>query len=487
MKIARKLTLVLVAGIVILSVAFAFIRLARERMLFERDVTADAEALGRALAHGVEEAWLTDGEESARAVTRHATYEETGRDIRLIWRDAPRHHPDAPTVPSHRLEPLSRGETVTFSMDDGSATHFTYVPVQLPASEPVLAVEVGDPWIEERAYMGESVRNVTLMTVALVLLCAALVWGSSAVLIGQPLRRLTEQARKIGRGVLDEPLSLARADEVGEVAAAMDAMADDLRTSLAQRDAESEARLTAVEQLRHADRLKTVGTLASGIAHELGTPLNVIEAHAGLIGSDPTSSHEAKDHARIISLQCQRMAQTVRQVLHFARRGEGRSCASDVPTVASDTLRLVAPFLRKRGVEPVLDVEPGSAGLTVDLASGQLHQVLANLVMNGIQAMPDGGHLGIQIGLRRAIRPGGDHEADYVAVSVRDTGVGMDPGTAEHAFEPFFTTKDVGEGTGLGLSVAHGIVDDHAGWIDVQSEVGRGSRFTVFLPKHGGA
>jgi signal transduction histidine kinase len=119
------------------------------------------------------------------------------------------------------------------------------------------------------------------------------------------------------------------------------------------------------------------------------------------------------------------------------------------------------------------------------LDQSQMQQVFANVLMNGIQAMPDGGRLRIAVGVRRACPPAetGGAEGDYLCVTVEDEGRGIAREDLARVFEPFFTTKGIGEGTGLGLAVAHGIVAEHGGWIEVESELGKGSRFSIFLPR----
>jgi two-component system, NtrC family, sensor kinase len=139
------------------------------------------------------------------------------------------------------------------------------------------------------------------------------------------------------------------------------------------------------------------------------------------------------------------------------------------------------PMASKKQVEVAL--VPG-AEIEADVDVGQVQQALANLVVNGIQAMPNGGRLQVRISRNHVVPPAetGSPAADYAVLSVSDQGVGIQPDTLSRVFEPFFTTKGVGEGTGLGLSVAYGIARDHGGWIAVKSEVQRGSEFSLFFP-----
>jgi signal transduction histidine kinase len=316
----------------------------------------------------------------------------------------------------------------------------------------------------------------------LVALCAALSWLLGVRLIARPAKLVVEQARAIGRGELDQRLHLPARDELGELAAEMNQMCDRLQEARERVEVETQTRIAAVEQLRHADRLKTVGTLASGIAHELGTPINVVEGHAALLREDPTAGPAAKESAEVIGRQCKRMAAIIRQLLDFARRGGPRSMSSDPLEVARQTSSMVAPLARQQGI--AVDVD-GVADTKLAIAFGALQQVLANLYVNALHAMHEGGTLSVRVEPREAQAPGAAETRDYVALAVRDTGVGMTPETRDRIFEPFFTTKDVGEGTGLGLAVAYAIVEDHGGFIDVESTPGRGSAFTVYLPREG--
>ena len=384
-----------------------------------------------------------------------------------------------PAIAADSLRPLDEGSAVVVRSNDGDGPVYTYVPVSIPGHG-LGAIEIADPFVDERAYMRSSIVSTLVMTTALVGLCALATWVLGVTLIGRPVQRLVAQARAIGRGDLDQRLALPVTDELGELGREMDLMCDRLQEARSRLEVESQTRIRAVEQLRHADRLTTVGTLASGIAHELGTPINVIEGHSALIREDPDAGARAMESAQVISRQCKRMAGIIRQLLDFARRGGQHDTTTDAAAVARQTVHMVAPLARRRDVDASIHAPEGQT--SVAIAFDQLQQVLANLIMNGVHAMPDGGQLSVRITRRTARRPGDERDAEFVAIGVADTGVGIDPGIADRVFEPFFTTKDVGEGTGLGLSVAYGIVQDHGGWIELESTPRHGSTFTVYLP-----
>ncbi|WP_433930439.1 sensor histidine kinase [Sorangium cellulosum] len=153
-----------------------------------------------------------------------------------------------------------------------------------------------------------------------------------------------------------------------------------------------------------------------------------------------------------------------------------------VPVIRG-TFTMLKPLADKQGVTIV--EEGDTPDRLVHADADQLQQALTNVVVNAIQAMPSGGTIAVRVQAVRAIPPAdqGGAEGDYIALSVRDEGQGMMAGVLEHVFEPFFTTKPVGEGTGLGLSVAYGIIKEHGGWIDVDSRAGSGSQFTMYLPQ----
>ena len=185
---------------------------------------------------------------------------------------------------------------------------------------------------------------------------------------------------------------------------------------------------------------------------------------------------------RIVAEQAGRITTIIRQLLDFARRRGPEKSVRDLRSVAAGAVSLLAPLAQKRGV--AIALRQPDAPLDVELDGGQIHQVLANLIVNALDAMPDGGTITVTVSRARAEPPGELHQtpADYARVEVRDEGAGIPDDVLPHVFEPFFTTKDVGEGTGLGLSVAYGLVREHGGWIAAQNGPDRGSLLTIYLP-----
>jgi signal transduction histidine kinase len=242
---------------------------------------------------------------------------------------------------------------------------------------------------------------------------------------------------------------------------------------------ERERRLT-VDQLRQAERLGVVGTLAAGIAHELGTPLNVIVGHAELLESDRLTAEKVRAASTVILAQTAKMTVIIRGLLDFARRGTSERAPVDLAAIARDAAALLGPTAQKKDVE--IEVEAGDPGNVVVRANRtEIEQVVVNLMMNGIQAMPSGGTLRVRAH-HCLEKPGSTQPEPAACLEVEDEGIGISAERMSQIFDPFFTTKDVGEGTGLGLAVSYGIVSEHGGSIQVLSALGSGSRFCVYLP-----
>ncbi|HQP38827.1 MAG TPA: HAMP domain-containing sensor histidine kinase, partial [Polyangiaceae bacterium] len=236
------------------------------------------------------------------------------------------------------------------------------------------------------------------------------------------------------------------------------------------------------DALRHADRVATVGRLAAGMAHELGTPLNVVAARAKQIAAGSTTPEATRENARIIADQVERMSRIMRQLLDFARKRELQSVSTDLRSILKRAATFLSPLARKRGLDLRVVNPPEPIVARIDVA--QMDQVVTNLVMNAIHASPEGKRVSVELSQAVGQYPAAEAKTSVpcVRIDVTDEGSGIEQENLRQIFDPFFTTKPIGEGTGLGLSVAYGIVKDHGGWIDVDSEPGRGSRFTVWLP-----
>jgi signal transduction histidine kinase len=223
-----------------------------------------------------------------------------------------------------------------------------------------------------------------------------------------------------------------------------------------------------------AAKLAAVGEMAAGIAHELNNPLTTVSGFTELALEELPDGSEIKNDLELVLREAQRARSVVRRLLDFARQSESARVRSDVNEIISDVLTLVNHLLRTSGIQLVTDLCGDLPWISVD--RNQIKQVILNLIHNALHAMPTGGELLIKTERRSR------DQRSWLTVSLKDSGTGIAPENLERVFEPFFTTRSRDGGTGLGLSVTYGIVTDHGGLIEVESKVGKGSLFTVWLP-----
>ena len=476
MRLTRKFTLWIVLGILLVHAVNASFRIRREEQHFHDDVARDERLMGTALANAALRVWNHSGEEAALDVVTGAGTKSSHLVVRWHWLLG--QVPAA--LNTSQVDVLAKGFAIAITKAGASAIS-TFTPVRAPDGR-LGAIEIEDDLSDVLVYLKQSITQTVIVTLILVILCGVLAGGLGVVFVGRPMRLLVEQARRIGAGDLSQRLALSQRDEIGILAVEMNGMCEGLVTANDTADAQTRARITAIEQLRHADRLTTVGSLASGIAHELGTPLNVVKGYSQLIQEDASAGEPARQNAALIEVQSGRMAQIIRQLLDFARRSSEERKVHDLTDVLERTFRLLSPLARKRNVEPSLQL-PGTPALAL-VDPDEIGQVVTNLVMNAIDAMPEGGPLRVTMeSCEPQNRPQGRNAGTFVCIRVEDHGSGMEAAVRDRVFEPFFTTKKVGEGTGLGLSVAYGIVQEHGGWITVDSQPKVGTIFSVYLPQ----
>jgi len=223
-------------------------------------------------------------------------------------------------------------------------------------------------------------------------------------------------------------------------------------------------------QLRHADRLATIGQLSAGVAHELNEPIGGILGFAQLIQKDPGLSDQTKIDIEKIMRASLHAREVIKKLMIFARQMPAQKIRVNLNQIVKDGLFFLESRCAKEGIEVFRKLSPSLPDVKAD--PSQMTQVLVNTVVNAIQAMPNGGKLTI-----RTLA-----SDKFVLLIVEDTGVGMEKNVMSQIFQPFFTTKDVGMGTGLGLSVVYGIVTSHGGSIDVDSKVSEGTKIKIKLP-----
>ncbi|MBD3348151.1 MAG: GAF domain-containing protein [Candidatus Eisenbacteria bacterium] len=359
-----------------------------------------------------------------------------------------------------------------------------------------MAAELEKRQIEARAWLGVPLNaGRTFIGVLSVLGRAGCVFDDSDLQlfesIGAQVARATENARlyeglersrrtiEQWNRTLEERVE-ARTRELSQARAELQELNDRLEQRVDERTRELHEMQDKIVQ---SGRLAAVGELAAGVAHELNNPLGGILGYiqydiekvrtcAGT-GLSPEETRRLDEHLCQMERQAQRCRGIVRNLLRFSRESEDTFTAIDINAAISETIEFTEKQLAVRGIEVVVDLDPSVPRVLGD--AHQLQQVFANIILNARNAMPSGGRLLVRSGV-------GSERPDEVSIAFSDSGKGIREEYLGRVFEPFFTTSEVGQGTGLGLSVGYGIVRDHGGDIDVESEVGIGSTFTIRLP-----
>jgi signal transduction histidine kinase len=483
MKLLIKITSIILFGIIALLAIDGYISVRREVALFDRDMARDGLLLGRTMKDLVAATWEEGGMNQALELIQEVNKYEHEIEIRWVWLDAKQEDPFAPKVSGDELRRLSEEKEISNKLAEKGSAGYRITYVAVPAGGGRMgAIELSEPLTALRDYARRSVIRTSLLTAGMILLSSLLIWLLGIHYIGRPLELLVDKTRQVGSGDFTGDIALPGKEELSNLATALNEMCDQLKTARDTLRRETEGRIEALEQLRHAERLATVGRLASGVAHELGTPLNVVAGRAKIIATEDLDRDEIVSFSKTIADQTKRMTEIIRQLLDFARRRSSQRTPVDMVQLVNQALDLLAVTARKSKV--FLEFDRSKEIPPVQVDRSQMQQVLMNLMMNGIQAMPEGGKLEIELSVAKARNPSikKPENKKHLSLRVRDEGQGIPPEHMKLIFDPFFTTKEVGKGTGLGLSISYGIVEEHGGWIDIQSEVGKGTCFTVYLP-----
>lgn len=336
---------------------------------------------------------------------------------------------------------------------------------------------------------------IKVLTVLFILMLAGTwaIWRFSKKLT-QPIGNLSESAQKVKAGDLDQRVEVSRQDEIGVLAESFNQMCAALKRS---RD---EIERTQ-RHLFQTEKMASLGKLAAGVAHEINNPLGGILNCLHNLSQDEMTPEKQAEYMALMREGLKRIQNTVRNLLHFAQQHRPSLTTTDINNLVEKALSLMQYYLNRKEIHVERELDEGAPLLIVD--EHQIEQVLVNLILNAVQAMEEGGTLTIktrwvhgskskvqspkspvhgEIQIRPSLPYALSPDADSVEITVTDTGCGIPPEVFPYIFDPFFTTKGVGEGTGLGLSLSQAIIEQHQGSLTVESQVGKGSTFTVRLP-----
>jgi signal transduction histidine kinase len=476
----RLILIVILPALVVLGV-HGFVRVRQEEaQLYEEDqrnVALAARAIRIAVENALRDRQISDVK---RLLAEMAEQEDEIERIRLFDRTGT---PTLSSDPGHRNAPAPAAMLARVLRDGVPAAAYervdgrpvlTYL-VALRSRQGAIdgAMEIQHVARGIRARMRAAANDVWWRMAILLVTIASISGVALQRQVLRPLSELLAGIRRLGRGEAGPAIAIARRDELGEVAQALNEMAAQLEAARLRLVTESERTLDLEQQVRQAETLAVAGKLASAIAHEVGTPLNIISGRAEFLLKTAELEAGARKDVEAIVAQIDRISGIIRSLLDTVRPRDPEIR----PILLAEVLDRVLPLLRhparRRQVTLRTEMPPDVPALLAD--AGQLQQVLINLVLNAIDATPGGGSVEITAErLPHRDRPG-------VAISVHDTGPGIPADLLPRVFEPFFTTKPAGRGTGLGLAICRDIARAHGGTLKVDVGQGR-TTFTAWIP-----
>jgi two-component system, NtrC family, sensor kinase len=477
-----RLFLVLIVPLALVVGVYGFVRIRQEEAQLLAEEQRNPAVVAKAVQIAVENALRDRQISDVRRLLAEMVDSQTQiHHIRVFDRAlAPTLVSDAtePAVPRDALERVVASATAETALDEtGDPPLLLHlVPLRGRGGEARGAMEIafvtGGVAGKVRAATRDIAVRVGILTLVLALLTAVVLQRQ----VLRPLSRLTESIQALGEGRPGLPLPVERADELGAVAEAFNRMAERLAAARQHILGEGERTLELEQQLRQAETLAVAGKLTSGIAHEVGTPLNIISGRAEILLRALPAGHQARPDLEVIVNQIDRISGIIRSLLDSVRLQKPEIQAVALTPLLDRLLPLLDPAARRRGIAMRTRVAPDLPAVAAD--PNQLQQVLINLVMNAIEATPREGRITVEaLAQPHDGRPG-------VALAVTDTGSGIPPEALKKIFDPFYTTKPPGQGTGLGLAICRDLVRDHGGTLHVESRPGEGATFTVWLPRH---
>lgn len=368
---------------------------------------------------------------------------------------------------------------------DGNTIYYG-VALDTPGPNPAKPLVLGMLQIAKPSQVltGDDLGRALALIVLVVVVATLMVGLLASRLVSRPITKLLRGIDDVAKGDLSHVILSERDDEIGQIATRFNEMTFSLRESRGETQRQNEAKLALEQRLGQTEKLATIGQLAAEIAHEVGTPLNVIAGRAKAIKRKAQDPDTVAKNAEIVAEQTARITRIIQRLLDFTRRKVGAIGKAEVNLneLSLTTMELLAGQFSAAKIKTRLDRAEGLPRVSGD--ADRLQQVMINLLLNAVQAMPDGGQVSVETRSVTRTRPGleGSAEQAFVTFAVKDTGVGVADDIRDKIFDPFYTTKDGQGGTGLGLAVCSGIVKEHDGWIDVETNSGGGTVFRVYLP-----
>jgi signal transduction histidine kinase len=470
MKVATRLTVMLLACLAPLALAYSLATVRSTTLIFAEDLKNETRIAERALnasfTPDMQQGEWDEVHDILQAIGSDdflaALLDQSGR-IRFALPGFPIKVPPLKWISSQ----IGAHGAAEFMSEGGGASWFCRI-VRLGSKADGYLI-VAQDWSALRRdrtrRIGAALAAITLLLV----LSAGVIMAVAQRYVAQPLAGLHRRISRLGETDLKD--QLPGGDEVRLISEEFQRLDRELAGARRRLLEENERKLQLERRLLHADKLATIGTLASGFAHEIGTPLGVIRSRAELLLKQSSAPAATHDGLQVIVDQIDRIARMVRMLLELGRRRESIRVPADLREIADRTIHLLETEAQRRAVTVVREF--GDHPLMVDCDPDQLQQVFVNLEINALDAMAGGGTLQV-----RSLTNG---DARRVRILFEDTGPGIPEAIRDRIFDPFFTTKEPGRGTGMGLAVSQSIVASHDGEL-VLDRNSSGARFIVSLP-----
>jgi len=481
MKILSRIFIIIFLCIFLILIIEGFYSVYREIKLFKRKINRNALVIGHAMRNMVQYIWEIGGQDDALEMIQLSNKKNESVKIKWVWLDA---------LPEDIYAPSVSKKILNFILDNPDSTYFefykrkkgncyTYIPVKTYTNRKG-AIEISESLINLYQYIYSTIfRTIILISVLLFIFIIVMIFFGYSYL-GKPLSLLIDKTKRIGSGDLTESTLLKRKDELYELNQALNVMCRQLSEAREALRMESKKRITMLENLHHTERLATIGQLSAGIAHELGTPLNIISGISQLLIKKKQIDQKTINYCQSILKEVKYMTNIIQQLLDFARPKAKKNRTVNIYHLIKQVIVMLKSAINDRIKIKIHSKD----NILINIDQFQIQQVIINILMNAIQSMNDGGNIDIEFQKIKTHLPSesSSKKKDFLNLSIKDEGEGISKENIKLIFDPFFTTKDVGKGTGLGLSIVYRILNDHGGWIDVESKKGKGSKFLIYLP-----
>ncbi|HEY7317578.1 MAG TPA: ATP-binding protein [Candidatus Binatia bacterium] len=497
MNLGTKLIVSLVTVVVLTMTVHGYLSIQQDQETIKRELTVGMRGFSRLLQAGLNQTFAEHADRAATqkfidtAAPRGNIHGVIVYDLaaKPVARSASLRYgtdfPELDPTPITKLDPrpvLKSGEGVDgYIQQHRNLIYYRIETIVDPDNKPMGAFVLARQGYGTFAIIEQRRNRILMTTIVLVGLLSLLIPILVRRSVTRPIAALIRRIKEMAQGQREQSIEIKGHDEVASLAREFNLMCHQLQASHARLVDEQQEKLKLEQELRHSERLASVGRLAAGLAHEIGTPLAIIGGRAEYLLRRSRSAAELKDNLGVIRSQSDRIAAIVRQLLEFSRRREPVFQPVDLLALLDNVKYLLAHQLQEKNIRVAMQ---GFSGLPkVDADPDLLQQVFINLFSNSLHALGQGGV--VKIGAE--ITDHGFSQAAlatnrWLRISFEDNGVGIHPEHIDRVFDPFFTTKDVGEGTGLGLSVSYGIIQEHGGDIRVESEPGQFTRFMIYLP-----